>query len=68
MVNGRIVESGDASLVDDINANGFERFVKAAPSHTDVPETAQPAHFDAEAALAHMEAALAAADVGEAGV
>ena len=67
MVNGRIVESGDASLVDDINANGFERFVKAAPSHTDVPETAQPAHFDAEAALAHMEAALAEAEAGKAG-
>ena len=28
LVDGKIVETGDASLVDEINANGFERFVK----------------------------------------
>ena len=28
MIDGKIVETGDASLVDEINANGFERFVK----------------------------------------
>jgi Fe-S cluster assembly ATP-binding protein len=27
LVDGKIVETGDASLVDEINANGFERFV-----------------------------------------
>ena len=27
LVDGKIVESGDASLVDEINANGFERFL-----------------------------------------
>ena len=26
LVDGRIVEDGDASLVDEINENGFERF------------------------------------------
>ena len=29
LVDGKIVETGDASLVDDINANGFERFLNA---------------------------------------
>lgn len=28
LVSGRLVESGDASLVEEINAHGFERFVK----------------------------------------
>lgn len=28
LVDGRIVASGDQSLVDDINANGFERFLQ----------------------------------------
>ena len=27
LVDGKIVETGDASLVDEINSNGFERFV-----------------------------------------
>ncbi|MCR4797369.1 MAG: Fe-S cluster assembly ATPase SufC [Lachnospiraceae bacterium] len=27
LVDGKIVENGDASLVDEINANGFERFM-----------------------------------------
>lgn len=30
IVDGRLVESGDASLVEDIDAHGFERFVDAA--------------------------------------
>ena len=29
LVNGRIVASGDASLVDEINEHGFERFLEA---------------------------------------
>ena len=29
MVAGRLVESGDARLVDDVNRNGYERFTKA---------------------------------------
>lgn len=29
LVDGQIVENGDASLVDEINEKGFERFVKA---------------------------------------
>lgn len=28
LVNGKIVASGDASLVDEINEHGFERFWK----------------------------------------
>ena len=67
MVNGRLVESGDASLVDDINENGFERFVQAAGATA--PETAgasEETAFDAAAALAHMEEALAAADAAAA--
>ncbi|MBO4396188.1 MAG: Fe-S cluster assembly ATPase SufC [Eubacterium sp.] len=28
MVNGRIVATGDASLVDEINSNGFERYLQ----------------------------------------
>ena len=28
LVDGTIVENGDASLVDEINENGFERFIK----------------------------------------
>ncbi len=27
LVDGRIVENGDAALIDEINANGFERFI-----------------------------------------
>ncbi len=27
LVDGRIVENGDAGLIDEINANGFERFI-----------------------------------------
>ena len=30
MVHGRLVAEGDASLIDDIDANGFERFERAA--------------------------------------
>ncbi|MDO4622767.1 MAG: Fe-S cluster assembly ATPase SufC [Eubacteriales bacterium] len=30
LVNGKIVENGDGSLVDEINENGFERFEKMA--------------------------------------
>ncbi|MDO4400036.1 MAG: Fe-S cluster assembly ATPase SufC [Coriobacteriia bacterium] len=65
MVNGRLVETGDASLVDDINENGFERFIKAAPAASAPAESegdSAPAHFDVAAALEHMEEALAAAD------
>ena len=29
LVNGKIVASGDASLVDEINEHGFERFLEA---------------------------------------
>jgi Fe-S cluster assembly ATP-binding protein len=29
LVDGKIVENGDASLVEEINENGFERFLKA---------------------------------------
>jgi Fe-S cluster assembly ATP-binding protein len=29
LVDGKIVENGDASLVEEINGNGFERFLKA---------------------------------------
>ena len=29
LVDGQIVENGDASLVDEINEKGFERFAKA---------------------------------------
>ncbi|MCR5743866.1 MAG: Fe-S cluster assembly ATPase SufC [Lachnospiraceae bacterium] len=29
LVNGRIVDTGDVSLIDDINENGFERYLKA---------------------------------------
>lgn len=32
LVNGRIVYSGDASLVDDINENGFEKYMPAEES------------------------------------
>jgi ABC-type multidrug transport system ATPase subunit len=28
LVDGTIVEDGDASLVDEINENGFERFIR----------------------------------------
>ena len=65
MVNGRLVETGDASLVDDINENGFERFIKAAPAASAPVGNANdpvPTHFDVTAALEHMEEALAAAD------
>ena len=27
LVDGKIVETGDASLIDEINANGFEKYV-----------------------------------------
>jgi len=72
LVNGHLVASGDASLVDDINENGFERYIKAAPANPADPADGSDGapeavgHFDAVAALAHMEEALAAADAAAA--
>jgi Fe-S cluster assembly ATP-binding protein len=72
MVEGRLVKTGDASLVDDINDNGFERFAKLAPVQA-ASNAADPGlpregveHFNATEALAHMEEALAAADAAAA--
>ena len=28
MVDGKIIKTGDASLVDDINENGFEKYIQ----------------------------------------
>ena len=66
MVNGCLVENGDARLIDDINENGYERFIAAAQANATQAVSAQEkeasASFDADAALAHMQEALAQAD------
>ena len=28
LVNGNVVATGDSAMIDDINENGFERFIK----------------------------------------
>ena len=69
MVNGHLVENGDASLIDDINENGYERFIAAAQANTaeaTAPAQEEAAHFDADAALAHIQEALAQADADKA--
>ena len=69
MVNGHLVENGDASLIDDINENGYERFIAAAQANNaeaTAPAQEEAAHFDADAALAHIQKALAQADADKA--
>lgn len=68
MVQGHLVAHGDASLIDQINDEGFERFIKMLPESERAPHTMtaeekeeQAATFDAAAALARAEAALDAA-------
>ncbi|MDD6729651.1 MAG: Fe-S cluster assembly ATPase SufC [Eggerthellaceae bacterium] len=66
MVKGNLVAEGDASLIGDIDKHGFEQFGVAEDiegnkiSHA-LDEDEAPA-FDAEAALAHAEAAVKAAE------
>lgn len=68
MVQGHLVAHGDASLIDQINNEGFERFIKMLPESERAPQKPtedeleeQAATFDAAAALARAEAALDAA-------
>lgn len=66
MVRGHLVAHGDASLIENINDNGFEQFGNPEPeveqASKDHAEADVAPSFDAEAALARAEAALAAAE------
>lgn len=66
MVSGRMVAEGDASLIEKINAEGFEQFgSKDNIQHVsfDLDDDAEP-EFDMDAALKRAEAAVAAAQEG----
>lgn len=74
LVRGRLVDAGCASLINEINDHGFERYVgqagsgaasvAAAKAKAEAESKAdeEESHFDAAAAIANMEAALEAAD------
>ncbi len=69
LVRGRLVDAGCASLINEINDHGFERYVGVAGSGAASVAAAQAkaaagkeTHFDAASAIENMEAALAAHD------
>ena len=76
LVRGRLVDAGCASLINEINDHGFERYVgeagsgaasvAAAKAKAEAEKKEEP-HFDAQVAIENMEAALAAADAQKAG-
>ncbi|MDO4854268.1 MAG: Fe-S cluster assembly ATPase SufC [Coriobacteriia bacterium] len=70
LVRGRLVDAGCASLINEINDHGFERYVGQAGSGAASVAAAQAKaaaakeepQFDAALAIENMEAALAEAD------